>query len=414
MDNDDVQIPQDGKALFLETQQALSGALDDPVSFVSQLLEEAIRTNASDVLIEPREENIRVRFRIDGILYDVVEINPQAYEQIGARVKIMAKLDTTEHKKVLEGQITFDAHPGSITVRVEVIKTIHGDMIVMRVLRLSSVVMGLNELGFNPDSLAIYQEIINAKTGLMLVCGPTGSGKTTTLYSTINFINKDLKLNVMTVEDPVEYQLDGVNQITVREEDGITFAAGLKAILRLSPDVILVGEIRDRETALIAVESGLTGHMVLSTVHSPDVVGVLFRLLDFNIELFLINSSLRGIVSQRLVRRVCDKCKTNVDGDPAEIDFFTKAIGRAPKQFSVGKGCEACQYLGYHGQVGIYEVLKWDASIRDLIRTTQNEDQIREALQKQKFKSLLVDGLLKAEEGLTTVSEVMRNSLRID
>lgn len=388
--------------------------LGHPVELVTAVINEAVRLNASDVLVEPRSDRVTVRFRVDGILYELLQIPLTEYAQIGSRIKVLAKLDTTEHRKVLEGQTSAETPSGMVNIRIEIVQTIHGELMVLRILRLSSVVMSLDQLGLTTDSLSIYKEIIAAQAGLILVCGPTGSGKTTTLYSTINHINRDQKLNVMTIEDPVEYQLAGVNQIPVKEADGISFAAGLKATLRLSPDVILVGEIRDRETALIAVESGLTGHMVLSTVHSPDVVGVVYRLLDFQIEPFLINSSLRGIVSQRLVRRVCEKCGVVTPGEAAEIEFFSKAIGRPPQQFRVGKGCDNCQGLGYHGRVGIYEVIKWEAVIRDLIRTTKNEDEIREALRQRRFKTLLVDGLLKAEAGLTTISEVVRNSLRVE
>ena len=401
-------------SLFLESvQQSLSGLDTNPVTFVNAIMDQAVKVGASDILFEPESNQITVRFRLDGILYPIVTIAKEAYPPISSRIKVLAKLDTTEHRKVQEGQFTLQTQQEQINVRIEVVRTIHGDMMVLRVLHLSSVVMSLDQLGFTPDTLAIYKDIILTQSGLILVCGPTGSGKTTTLYSTINFLNSEKKYNVMTIEDPVEYQLVGVNQMPVRDEDGFTFAQGLKSILRLSPDIILVGEIRDRETAIIAVESGLTGHMVLSTIHSSDVVGVLFRLLDLRIEPFLINSSLKGILSQRLVRRLCDNCKEKVIVESNEVDFFQRQIGRPPLQLYQGRGCADCQNLGYKGRVGIYEVLKWDVAIRDLMRTTQNEDVIRSNLVSLGYRSMLVDGLLKAEAGLTTLKEIFRNSLRV-
>jgi type II secretory ATPase GspE/PulE/Tfp pilus assembly ATPase PilB-like protein len=227
-------------------------------------------------------------------------------------------------------------------------------------------------------------------------------------------LNKNYDNNVITVEDPVEYQLPGVNQMPVKEETGFTFAEGLKSILRLSPDIVLVGEIRDRETALIAVESGLTGHMVLSTIHAPDVIGVIFRLLDLGIETYLLNASLRGVVAQRLVRKNCLHCIEIYQPTPDEVGLFTKVVGRPPTQLKRSKGCPACQGLGYSGRLGIYEVLKLGSNIRNLIRERRSEDELRAALINQQFITLFIDGLLKCEQGLTTISEVMRNSLRTD
>lgn len=410
----DIHAQATSDKLFWQSENIISQALSNPVALINTLLSEAIKLQASDVLFEPDRNVVQIRIRVDGVLYPLINFPLDLYQQINARVKVMAKLDTTEHKKNQEGQFSFESPGKTVNIRIEIVKTIHGEMMVLRILQMSSVVMPLNQLGFSPDSLSIYEDIISNNSGLILVCGPTGSGKTTTLYSTINLLNDKRQFNVITIEDPVEYQLDGVNQMPVREEDGFTFEAGLKATLRLSPDIILLGEIRDRPTAVTAIESGLTGHMVLSTVHAPDVVGVIFRLLDLDIEPFLINSSLRGIVSQRLVRRVCQKCKEKVEVDPNTNEFFTKVIGRPPQQIVKGKGCESCQYLGYSGRVGIYEVLKWDSFARNLVRSSQHEDRIRQMMKQQGYKSLLVDGLLKAEAGITTIEEVLRNSLRVD
>jgi len=348
------------------------------------------------------------------VLYGLGIFSKEFYGSITARLKILSKLDTTEKRKVQEGQFTHETDQGVVNLRTEIVQTIHDELIVIRILKMSSVIMELKDLGMNPQSLQVFQEIIENKSGLILVCGPTGSGKTTTLYSTIVHLNQNFDNNVVTVEDPVEYQLPGVNQMPVKEDTGFTFAEGLKAILRLSPDIILVGEIRDRETAVIAVESGLTGHMVLSTIHAPDVIGVIFRLLDLGIETYLFNASLRGIIGQRLVRRNCLQCLQAYPPTQEEIDIFQKVIGRPPQQLMRSRGCPACQNLGYSGRLGIYEILKLNSDIRNLIRERKSEDEIREVLTNKHFMTLLVDGLLKCEQGLTTIEEVMRNSLRAD
>jgi type IV pilus assembly protein PilB len=395
-------------------QQAFTQGVNNSVAFVNALIGEAIRLNASDILFEPQKDKVVVRARIDGVLYGLGIFSKEFYGSITARLKILSKLDTTEKRKVQEGQFTHETDQGVVNLRTEIVQTIHDELIVIRILKMSSVIMELKDLGMNPQSLRVFQEIIENKSGLILVCGPTGSGKTTTLYSTIVHLNQNFDNNVVTVEDPVEYQLPGVNQMPVKEDTGFTFAEGLKAILRLSPDIILVGEIRDRETAVIAVESGLTGHMVLSTIHAPDVIGVIFRLLDLGIETYLFNASLRGIIGQRLVRRNCLQCLQPYPPTQEEIDIFQKVIGRPPQQLMRSCGCPACQNLGYSGRLGIYEILKLNSDIRNLIRERKSEDEIREVLTNKHFMTLLVDGLLKCEQGLTTIEEVMRNSLRAD
>jgi type IV pilus assembly protein PilB len=405
-------VPHQLENTFL--MQAFTQSVHNSTAFVNALITEAIRLNASDVLFEPQKELILVRARIDGVLYGLGSFKPEFYPSIAARIKILSKLDTTERRRVQEGQFNFETDQGPVNLRVEIVQTIHEEMMVIRILKLSSVVMELSGLGFSPQALKEFQDIIETKSGLILTCGPTGSGKTTTLYSTITHLNRNNDNNVITVEDPVEYQLAHVNQMPVREDTGFTFAEGLKAILRLSPDIVLVGEIRDRETALIAVESGLTGHMVLSTIHAPDVIGVIFRLLDLGIETYLMNASLRGVVAQRLVRRNCPQCLERYQPTNDEIDLFQKMIGRPPQQLMRSKGCPVCQNLGYSGRIGIYEVLKLTSSIRNLIRSKSSEDELRQALINNHFITLLQDGLLKCEMGLTTIEEVMRNSLRVD
>jgi len=407
-----VEGPKQLTTQFL-TDTFSSGVKNPPI-FVNTIISESVKLGASDILFEPNKEVVTVRVRIDGALYIIGTFSRDLYANITARIKILSKLDTTEKRKVQEGQFSLESDSGPINIRVEIVQTVNDELIVFRILQMSSIVMPLSELGMGQVALNDYIEIIKSRSGLILVCGPTGSGKTTTLYSTITYLNKNGENNVMTIEDPVEYQLQGVNQMPVRVESDFTFAEGLKSILRLSPDIILVGEIRDRETAVIAVESGLTGHMVLSTIHAPDVIGVIYRLLDLGIESYLLNSSLRGVIAQRLVRKICPHCRVQYQPSFDEHDVFRKHLNRQPQMLYRGQGCESCQHLGYQGRIGIYEVLKMDSGMRNLIRQQRSEDDLRSSLESHHFTTLLKDGLQKCEQGITTIEEVFRNSLRID
>lgn len=394
--------------------EVFTNHLDDATLLVDTILREAIALNGSDLLLEPELEAVRIRLRIDGVLYLLGTFPRTVYSNITARIKILGKLDSMEKRKTQEGQFTFELEGTTVNIRVEIVQTIFDEMIALRVLKLSTIVMEMSELGFNEQAFNSFKDIIESRAGLTLVAGPTGSGKTTTLYSAINYLNKNREYNIMTIEDPVEYQLDGVNQMPVREEMDFGFEAGLRAILRLSPDIILVGEIRDRQTATIAVESGLTGHMILSTIHTPDAVGVIYRLLDLGIDSYILNASLRGIVSQRLVRRICPVCKEQYSPTADEIHLYQNYLGRKPTVLYRGKGCNNCQNLGYTGRMGIYEMLKMDAGIRTFIREQTPEDTMRNSLIQKGFITLIRDGLLKAEQGVTTVDEVTRHSLRVD
>lgn len=396
-----------------ELTQAFTNRVDQPVSFVNSLMYEAVKLSASDVLFEPRAELTLVRARIDGVLYELGEITHDTYNQISARIKVMSSLDPTQKREVQEGQFTLDHEGRVVNLRVEIAQTVHGELIVIRLHERETIIMKLSELGFNEIAYNEYQRILKQRNGLVLACGPTGCGKTTTLYSTITVLNKDKSYNVMTIEDPVEFRLEGANQMQTNDTMGFTFAVGLSTILRMSPDIVLVGEIRDRETAKIAVESGLTGQLVLSTLHAEDAVGALFRLLELDIETYFLNSSLVGIVAQRLVRKTCEFCRKPYEPSVNEIDLFKQVMGRSPRQLQRGFGCEACKYLEYKGRTGIFEVLSMDASLRDLIRDKANEDALRGMLEKSGFKTLLMDGFEKAEQGITTIDEVLRNSLRV-
>ena len=385
----------------------------DPVSLVDSVLSEVVKLLASDLLFEPRNENVMIRTRIDGVLYKLGEIGPKIYEHVSARIKVLARLDPTEKRRVQEGQFTLEHEGATINLRVEITQTVYGELIVIRIHERKTIIMELSQLGLNPHAYKSYEDILAQKSGLVLVCGPTGCGKTTTLYSTLGKLNENKKFNVMTIEDPVEFKLDGINQMQTQNDSGFTFAVGLKTILRLSPDIVFVGEIRDAETAEIAVESGLTGQLVLSTLHAEDSIRALFRLLDLGIEPYLLNSSLMGIVAQRLVRKICVDCKISYEPQADEIELFRKVMGRVPNQLQKGKGCEKCQHLAYKGRTGMFEVFTMNAKVRELIRRKANEDELRDALVREGFVTLLRDGLDKAEAGITTVEEVLRNSLRV-
>lgn len=393
-------------------KDAISQGSSDPVSFVTTLIRECVNLKASDILIEPQRDSVRIRVRIDGVLYNLGNIPSEPYLSISQRIKVLAQLDPTEKRRVQEGQFSTHHENRNINIRVEIALTIYGELIILRIHEVGTIVMELSELGFSKSTFNTYLDILKLRSGLIIVCGPTGCGKTTTLYSTVYYINKEKNLNVMTIEDPVEFQLEGANQMQTQSEIGFTFSEGLKTILRLSPDVILVGEIRDSETAKIAVESGLTGQLVLSTLHADDAAGALFRMLDLGIESYLLNSSITGIVSQRLVRKNCQECKTQNAPTQAEIEIFEKELKKKPTNLIKSKGCFSCKNLSYQGRTGIFEVLIMNSKIRDLLRQKVSEDQLRKHLKESGFITLLKDGLIKVEQGITSVDEVVRNSMR--
>ncbi|KKQ41548.1 MAG: Type II secretion system protein E [Microgenomates group bacterium GW2011_GWC1_37_8] len=387
--------------------------IPDPVKFIDVVVREAITLGASDIFFEPEKDELRVRVRIDGVLHELGHIGLEAYGQISSRIKVLASLDPTEKRKIQEGQISIDHEGASVNLRVEIVQTVNGELIVIRIHEKKTIIMQLAQLGFSKQAYDAFMKILKQKSGLVLVCGPTGCGKTTTLYSTIVKLNENRVFNVMTIEDPVEFLLEGANQMQVQKDISFTFAQGLKTILRLSPDIVLVGEIRDKETAEIAVESGLTGQLVLSTLHAEDAVGALFRILDLEIETYLLNSSLAGIVAQRLVRRICPSCKVSYAVSAEEAELFKKIVGRPPKALVKGQGCGECGFLGFKGRMGIFEVLQITPKVRGMLRDRANETELRDNLTKEGYTTLLKDGLEKAEAGFTTVSEVLRNSLRL-
>ncbi len=381
------------------------------VKLVNSLIADAVRKGASDIHIEPYEKQIRVRFRIDGVLHEMMSPPFKFKAAILSRLKIMAELDIAERRVPQDGRIKIKVINRTIDLRVSSLPTIFGEKIVMRVLDKTNLNIDLEKLGFEPRSMKEFVSAIASPYGMVLVTGPTGSGKTTTLYSALSRVNTP-DVNVMTAEDPVEYNLDGINQVLVNEDAGLTFAAALKAFLRQDPNVIMVGEIRDIETASIAVKAALTGHLVLSTLHTNDAPSAIGRLIDMGVEPFLVASSLNLIVAQRLVRRVCAACKRPVTLPPEvlhdlQLDPATFGTGTS---ISDGAGCGECGSTGYRGRQGIYEVMPLSARLRDLILERAPAGEIKRAAIEEGMLTLRRDALEKLKRGITTVEEVLKES----
>jgi type II secretory ATPase GspE/PulE/Tfp pilus assembly ATPase PilB-like protein len=376
---------------------------------VELILGIAVEGGASDILFEPYAAYGLVRARIDGILHVFTKIPIEAYPPVISRIKVLAGLDITQHRIAQEGKITYEYNDRNIELRLAITEVGNGEMAVMRVHDSKTAVYPLSDLGIQEPTFSSITNLLKLKNGLLLTCGPTGSGKTSTLYSAIQTLNQG-RYNIISIEDPVEYQLPGINQMQVDKERGITFAEGLKVTLRLNPDIIFVGEIRDAETAHIAIESALTGHLVLSTMHANSAVSAIFRLQDLEVEKFFINSALVGVISQRLVRRVCESCGTETAPTNEEVQFYQKITGKTLVSQRQGSGCTLCSMTGYHGRIGIYEVLVIDDMIRTLVSHNATEQQIRAFLDQRGFVSIVKDGLNKVDQKLTTVSEVITNA----
>jgi type IV pilus assembly protein PilB len=389
-----------------ELKQAVEEA--PVIKLVNLILAEAIKRGASDIHAEPYEKAFRVRFRIDGILYEVMSPPMSMKNAIISRLKIMADLDISERRLPQDGRMKVKFKTREVDFRVSTLPTLFGEKVVMRLLDKSNLMLDMSKLGFAPQALAAFEEAIRAPYGMILVTGPTGSGKTTTLYSALDSLNQ-LETNIMTAEDPVEFNIRGINQVQIREHIGLSFAAALRAFLRQDPDVIMVGEIRDYETAEIAVKAALTGHLVLSTLHTNDAPSAVTRLLNMGIEPFLVASSVILILAQRLLRRVCTQCKTPVVVPPnALIDVgLTQEEATAITCYK-GRGCEACSSTGYKGRIAIYEVLTLTPELRDLILSGASALEIKRAAIQQGMQTLRMSGLAKLKEGVTTVQEVVR------
>ncbi|MFZ5766470.1 MAG: type II secretion system ATPase GspE [Thermodesulfobacteriota bacterium] len=381
------------------------------IRLVNRLILQAVEEKASDIHFEPFEHRFRVRYRLDGLLREVESPPARLQAAIISRIKIMAKLDISERRRPQDGRIKLKIGEREIDFRVSTIPTHHGESLVMRILDRESLVLDLRQLGFPEDLLEEYNTLISQPYGMILVTGPTGSGKTSTLYTTLDKINSP-EYKIMTLEDPIEYQLEGINQIQVNPKIGFTFANGLRSIVRQDPDIILVGEIRDRETADIAIQSALTGHLLFSTLHTNDAAGAVTRLLDMGVENFLLSSTLLGVLAQRLVRVICPACKGPTVPDAKLI----RAMQLSPEEiaattFAAGGGCDDCRHTGYRGRTAIFEYLRVTDAIRREIHARASTERIRETALSQGMLTLRQDGWRKVRDQITTVSEVLRVTL---
>ena len=378
------------------------------VQVVQRILTQAMRDRASDVHIEPTEKGVRVRYRIDGALKEVLTLPASMSVGLVSRIKIMAGMNIVERRRPQDGQLRTEIDGREVDVRVATLATIWGEKCVMRLLDRTRSVMRLADLGMPGFSAETYSNFVRAPFGMVLCAGPTGSGKTTTLYATLTEIS-DPSRNVMTIEDPVEYVFPSINQIQTNEQAGLTFATGLRSILRQDPDVILVGEIRDVETARIAVQSALTGHLVLSSLHATDSVSALHRFLDMGIESFLVASSVIGIVGQRLVRRICPSCRVVYTLNAEERAFYEESGGPEKYEFVRGEGCNFCSGTGYQGRIGVYELLRITPEIKRLVVGWATQDELRRLAERQGMRSLREEAIELVAHDVTTVSEVIRS-----
>lgn len=378
------------------------------VKFVNSLIFEAVKMRASDIHVQPFKERLLVRFRIDGILYDYVEPPKHAQEPIISRIKVMGGMDIAERLKPQDGRTTVFVGGREIDIRISVVPSSHGERTVLRLLDKSTRLYDLSEIGLSEENYRKMCDLVEAQHGIILLTGPTGSGKTTTLYAILNRINTKDK-NIMTIEDPIEYHLAGISQMQTSIKKGVTFAAGLRSIVRQDPDVIMVGEIRDHETAEIAIQSSLTGHLVLSTLHTNDAPSAVTRLLNIGIEPYLVSSSVNATIAQRLVRQICPDCREEYR---PEQSLLAKAglekEAAAGRKFYRGAGCAKCLNRGYLGRTGIYEILIMNESIRDMIMALDKASRIKQEAFKSGFRTLRMDGLDKVLAGETTIDEVLR------
>ena len=379
------------------------------IRMVNRLMVQAFRERASDIHVEPYESDVKVRYRVDGILHDVLTLPKRIHSAVVSRIKVMATLNIAEKRLPQDGRIGIKLGDHSVDMRISTVPTVNGERVVMRILDKSSVLFGLEELGYYPDDLRAIERLIKQEHGIVLVTGPTGSGKTTSLYSMLNKINSPDK-NILTIEDPIEYQLKGIGQIPVNTKVGLTFASGLRSIVRQDPDVILVGEIRDLETAEIAIQAALTGHLVFSTLHTNDSSSAITRLIDMGIEPFLVTSSVNAILAQRLVRKICPACRQEYfpeDESLLEIGLSKEMLHKDGYLFR-GAGCRECIETGYKGRTGIYEILFMNDSIKSTILKTSDSNIIKNVAIKEGLHTLREDGARKVEDGITTIEEVLR------
>jgi type IV pilus assembly protein PilB len=394
----------------LEDKESMASA-GPVVRLLNYILFQAIRDKASDIHLEPFESDFRVRYRVDGTLYEMEAPPPSLAVPLISRVKVMSNLDIAETRIPQDGRIELSIGGNPVDLRISTLPTVFGESCVMRVLDRSVVSLDLVKLGLRPDEVEVIRELQAKPHGIILVTGPTGSGKTTSLYSALNEAN-DVGVKIITTEDPVEYDIDGIVQIPINDEIGVTYERVLRTILRQDPDIILVGEIRDRETAQIAIEAALTGHLVFSTLHTNDAPSTITRLIDIGIEPFLITATLDAVVAQRLVRRICTECKEFYEPDEEVLrELNLKREDMAGKTFAYGKGCEVCNYSGYRGRFAIFEIMRLSDRIKQLILDNASTRDIREVAVEEGMRGLRESGLLAIYDGLTSVEEVIRETM---
>src|SRR3989339_914336 len=379
-----------------------STSADAPVvKLVDLIIAQALNERSSDIHIEPEEKDVRIRYRVDGILHEVVTLPPFMLSPIVSRIKVLSSMDISESRVPQDGRFRLEKEK-TVDFRVSTFPSVYGEKVVLRILDKSAILLTLKDIGFSDENLAKFRKVVHKPHGVVLVTGPTGSGKTTTLYAVLSEVNNKQQ-NIITVEDPIEYELAGITQAQVNIKAGLTFASALRSILRQDPDIILIGEIRDMETAEIAVQAAMTGHLVLSTLHTNDAVSALTRLIDVGVEPFLISSSVEAVLAQRLVRVICTKCKEEV-GVPENIKERFPDL----KVMYRGVGCKSCKNTGYKGRCGIFELLITDETVRKMVGSKAGVDEIKKYAVSQGMKTLFLDGLGKVKAGITSLDEVLR------
>lgn len=408
------QVSQFTPASAEKTDDTAMLAARTPIAETLDLLiAQAVKDRASDVHIEPQEDRLRIRFRIDGILHDMFSFPLNIHSPLVSRVKILAEMDISEQRRPQDGQFSIKIGGNEVDIRAATMETPYGERVTLRILDKSLALFTLTELGFQAGVLKKYRALLKSPLGMILAGGPTGSGKTTTLYASINELDRNER-NIMTIEDPIEYSFMDINQTQVNLKAGITFASGLRSIMRHDPDVILVGEIRDRDTVTTAIQAALTGHLVLSSIHANDAVGVLFRLMDLDAEPASISATLTGIVSQRMVRRICPNCRARYQPSEDELLSFNRELGQQAAVLYHGTGCNLCTNTGYRGRTGIFELLVMSETIRKMLRDRAGAGEIREQAISEGMVTMRRDGMLKVKEGITSISEVIRSVFSIN
>ncbi len=405
----DLEMRVSGSDFAVDIDQKLAELLDQApvVQVVGVIIKDAVQMRASDIHIEPCADNVRVRFRVDGQLMIYTTLTRDIHRYVISRIKIMAGADISETRLPQDGRFATEVDDRPIDVRVSTLPTYWGEKAVMRILDKSRALVSLNQLGMDQELMQTWERLLHARQGMLLVTGPTGSGKSTTLYASLHTINDDTK-NITTVEDPIEYQVAGVNQTQVHPRIDLTFSTALRHILRQDPDIILVGEIRDIETAEMAFRASMTGHLVLSTLHTNDAPSAATRLVDMGVEPYLIASSMIGVIAQRLVRRICPRCREEVEPSEMELERLELSADQAKKiKFHHGRGCAMCRNTGYSGRIGVYELMAITPELRDAIAAGANASELRRVALRTGMRSLKYDGLLKVNAGVTTAGEVI-------